>query len=323
MQTKKKFSTRTLLESDKCELKEIHEELFPVRYSDTFYDDACNGKGPNGKELFSCIISTQEAGTGREIIAGFILAQHLNIEECDGGIFPSNHSPKQVCYILTIGIRVSYRREKLGSMLISHTCSFARRNLQCGGVYLHVIYYNRAAIMFYERMGFHYLKELEDFYSLSDGRYNAYLYAFYLNGYNAPLSCRIYNSFIKFLVKSSKSIRLCVAYALSSLPFPTLPLLSTSRDTLSLSHSPSHSHSPSPSSSPSLSLSLYTVTSPMQLLSNSTAFEYELSQVERGKSLSPRSGESGTEMTSSGLCTGGKLEHTLHHLENDSLLKIL
>lgn len=44
---------RPVTEDDFAQLKCLHEEFFPVRYSDNFYKDVCAGRGLNGGQLFT------------------------------------------------------------------------------------------------------------------------------------------------------------------------------------------------------------------------------------------------------------------------------
>ena len=124
---------RGIHESDKWAIKAMHEDLFPIRYSDTFYDDVCSGKGLNGRDLFSSIITINI--DGKDIIIGFILAQFGATDQAeDTGLFGSTNEPKEVLYILTLGLRQSYRREGYGSRLIDKCIEYARRNPLCGAV---------------------------------------------------------------------------------------------------------------------------------------------------------------------------------------------
>ena len=49
-----------------------------------------------------------------------------------------------------------------------------------------MIPYNLAAIRLYERNGFERVQELEHFYKVGEVHYNAYLYAYFLNGGQPP-----------------------------------------------------------------------------------------------------------------------------------------
>ena len=68
-------------------------------------------------------------------------------------------------------------------MLVSKCIEYAKTNKKCGAVYLHVITYNKVALKFYENNNFEYFKEIESFYYIDDTYYGAYLYVYYINGY--------------------------------------------------------------------------------------------------------------------------------------------
>lgn len=210
---------RSIQPSDKQRLKELHEEFFPVKYSDSFYDDIIQGKGVFGGKLFSIIVEEEKDGGNKEIVA-FVLAQMLAYpSQCDDNdLFPSSFfsssfpssstfsfspltssssssssssstTPKEVFYILTIGVITSHRQLGIASTLITRCISYASSFSSsssssphsCGAVYLHVIDYNTSAMALYKKCGFICLKRNKDFY-LIDGRYyDADVYLFYLH----------------------------------------------------------------------------------------------------------------------------------------------
>lgn len=192
---------RPICENDKKELKELHEELFPIRYLDTFYDDAVKSKGLHGRDLFTSIAIVNDEN-GNEKLVGFILAQLITTNRCeDTGMFEGNE-PQDVCYILTIGLRKSYRRGGHGRRLVEKCVEYASNSPTCGAVYLHVIHYNKSAVQFYEKIGFEFIKELSEFYSIDSAFHSSYLYALYVNGYTAPLAVRYWNSFRRSIVRN-------------------------------------------------------------------------------------------------------------------------
>ena len=148
---------RKIQSTDLKSLKTLHEEFFPVQYSDSFYIDACQEKGIRNGPLFTLIATVNE-----EII-GFILAQFIPYSECEDSPtvesnngFPITH----LFYILTLGVTHQYRRSRVASTLLEHSVNFARRNKGCGAVYLHVLTTNQSAIKFYESNKFTLYKEL-------------------------------------------------------------------------------------------------------------------------------------------------------------------
>jgi|LauGreSBDMM110SN_4_FD.fasta_scaffold121000_1 ribosomal protein S18 acetylase RimI-like enzyme len=173
---------REIQEIDHQELKSMHEEFFPVRYSDSFYTDACRKIGIHKGFLHTCIIEIDNE------IVGFVFAQFLPLRDNeDSCIIGSDSGAKEILYILTLGCKHEYRRHGLASILIDNVISYGNTNKYCGAVYLHVIHYNQAAIKFYEKNNFQYFQSIENFYTISNMPYKAYLYVYYLYDYHAPL----------------------------------------------------------------------------------------------------------------------------------------
>jgi len=181
---------RSIEEKDFDIIKKLHEEFFPVRYNDQFYIDACKGIGINHLPLYSLVATTKND----DEVVGFILAQFLPTKYSDDNIIFSYNYPDDICYILTLGLSSKYRRYGIGSILVTKCIEYAITNKNCGAVYLHVITNNKVALKFYENNNFEYFKEIEDFYNINDRFYNAYLYVYYINGYQGPLIHRILKS---------------------------------------------------------------------------------------------------------------------------------
>lgn len=59
-----------------------------------------------------------------------------------------------------------------------------RRRRCCETAYLHVIITNDAAIRFYEKLGFYRLREIPNYYTINDEKYDCYLYVKFFNNDN-------------------------------------------------------------------------------------------------------------------------------------------
>jgi GNAT superfamily N-acetyltransferase len=128
---------RSVLSDDFAEIKRLHEEFFPVQYSDQFYVDACNGKGMRGGSLYSTVAVHQRR------IVGFALAQLLPYPEQteDKDLFPDyQFTPTYACYILTLGIVDEFRRLGLGTALIRNCEDHAKTFEDCGAVMCNLQY---------------------------------------------------------------------------------------------------------------------------------------------------------------------------------------
>lgn len=172
-------------------LQELHQELFPVEYSEKFYDNAVQKVGIRGGKLFSSI-ACQERNGSLEMV-GFVLAQFIPSQECDEtfNMFDAGGEPQFVFYILTLGVDKSLRRSGLGTMMLKQCVEHASSNPSCGGVYLHVISYNIPALKFYVKNGFKNLVQFPGFYKIHNRAYSSNLCCFYMNGFQPPFFSRI------------------------------------------------------------------------------------------------------------------------------------
>jgi ribosomal protein S18 acetylase RimI-like enzyme len=163
---KDQVNYRAVRTTDVEQLKALHDELFPVKYSDKFYEDACRGIGLFKRPLY-CIVVTiptpikQLEGTEinepgakngnigeeaiektdkyvvKETMIGFVLAQFMRTSECgDDDLFNSlfYSPPLDVFYILTIGVVDKYRGMHVGSTLLRMVYEHANANNKCGCV---------------------------------------------------------------------------------------------------------------------------------------------------------------------------------------------
>ena len=53
------YEYREIRPSDYHVIKELHEEFFPVRYLDQFYEDVVEGKGIGGDDLCTIVVTTK------------------------------------------------------------------------------------------------------------------------------------------------------------------------------------------------------------------------------------------------------------------------
>lgn len=261
---------RPIQESDRDDIKKLHEELFPVEYTNNFYDSVVQNLGMDEKPLFSCIAVAREddeehstsnqncydawrrfandngvdnlhvdglydrwiftesvslehlSSSCREVLQGgrsivacivgtfmdvssigqetakqLVLNPHQHTRYVPTGTISTNFSfltlsanttystciiTQRMFYIMTLGSLENFRGRGLGSKLINECINICEQVPSCGVIYLHVITYNSTAIRFYERLGFHRIKEIKDYYTINNESYNCYLYAKFVNG---------------------------------------------------------------------------------------------------------------------------------------------
>jgi ribosomal protein S18 acetylase RimI-like enzyme len=146
---------RTIRQSDFEEIKKLHELFFPVRYTDAFFVDACEGKGVNNGNLQTTI------ATKSSRIIGFIFSQFLKINESEEyHIVQEDSNISESLYILTLGVSHEYRRTGIATKLLNECINLANSNKKCGVVYLHTIHTNLNAICFYEKNNFEFFQQL-------------------------------------------------------------------------------------------------------------------------------------------------------------------
>eukprot|EP00742_Colponemidia_sp_Colp-10_P009813 GILJ01010736.1.p1 GENE.GILJ01010736.1~~GILJ01010736.1.p1 ORF type:complete len:259 (-),score=23.82 GILJ01010736.1:238-972(-) len=179
------LSYRTLQPTDMEEVKALHSEWFPIRYDQSFFDSAASGK-------ILSLAATQTIKGGKEIVVGLITVQigsELGYEDSNAVLRCSLFElDRQLAYILTLGVIPEYRRKGVASLLLQKCVEMVKRTAptRCKAVYLHVVAYNSSAISFYERNKFILVRRLEEFYNIKGQRFDAFLYAVYINGGQPP-----------------------------------------------------------------------------------------------------------------------------------------
>ena len=125
-------SFRTLETGDLGEVKALHAVLFPVQYSDNFYNRLFS-------EGYFCLVG---------VLGGRIVAvASARCVETDG-------TPSNEAYIMTLGVDESCRRRRLGSRVMDLIIELLRERTECEFAVLHVKLLNEAAVGFYRRYGF-------------------------------------------------------------------------------------------------------------------------------------------------------------------------
>ncbi len=69
---------------DFAEIRALHDDLFPVKYSDSFYFDSCRETGLNGVHLFTNLAIHDSK------IVGFIFAQFIPLQNCEDNCIIGN-----------------------------------------------------------------------------------------------------------------------------------------------------------------------------------------------------------------------------------------
>ncbi|CAN6461020.1 unnamed protein product [Victoria cruziana] len=178
---------RPIMPSDLEALQEIHASLFPIRYELQFFLDVVNGRDIIS---WAAVDSSRPDEKADELI-GFVTARVVIPSQAEmENILQYEASDKnwRLVYILTVGVAQRYRNLGIASSLVREVMNYASSIPACRAVYLHVIAYNRPAILFYRRMAFRCLRRLPCFYCINNEHFDAYLYAYHVNGGRSPCS---------------------------------------------------------------------------------------------------------------------------------------
>ncbi|GMF65909.1 unnamed protein product [Phytophthora lilii] len=162
------------------QVRQLHEEWFPIRYNQAFYDGAAQGLWmETGGPLFARlavemqpsadVLQPRPEDRQDEHILGAVTASTLPLSKVDDPdlIAADDWEHSHIMYILTLGTRSSVRRMGTASALLQECIAQACRQPQCGAVYLHVKADNLSARHFYEKNGFQNLRPLFALFSIA------------------------------------------------------------------------------------------------------------------------------------------------------------
>lgn len=195
------ISFRPLKGRDRKRIQELHEEWFPVRYTDEFYTELVNNHrlSTSGDALFTSVATLdnepslycQEAGQASLpeaedeimgcIVGSFLHRSRLNPETANL-LLPNLEQHFTMFYIMTLGTVKEYRNYGIATLLVEQCMQQIEADPSCGVLYLHVIPFNHAAINFYEKLGFYRVCTINNYYNIDDKYYDCYLYAKYFHG---------------------------------------------------------------------------------------------------------------------------------------------
>eukprot|EP01060_Flectonema_neradi_P035310 TRINITY_DN6468_c0_g1_i9.p1 TRINITY_DN6468_c0_g1~~TRINITY_DN6468_c0_g1_i9.p1 ORF type:complete len:207 (+),score=41.80 TRINITY_DN6468_c0_g1_i9:330-950(+) len=175
-----KLSYEGMTHDRREEVIDIHKELFPVVFEDAFYDQLF------GDEMITVLMIKDGAVIG---VATTWLKETSNLVWC------GSH---KVGYLCTFGILDRYRRNKLGTILLSETIT-RLQNLSYKELSLHVKADNEAAIRFYIREGFIPNQLIRGYYYIN----GCYEDAYSMSRSLVPPSNSVFASLIESLLKWS------------------------------------------------------------------------------------------------------------------------
>ncbi|XP_078442823.1 histone acetyltransferase MCC1-like isoform X2 [Wolffia australiana] len=181
-----KIVYRPVRPTDLQALEQIHAGLFPIRYELEFFLNVVNGWG-----IVSWAAVDTNCCDGHEELVGFVTTRLVPAKETEiAGSFryDSSGSEKTLVYILTLGVVEHYRNHGIATRLVQEVMKYALSVVSCAGIYLHVIFYNEPAIIFYRKMLFKLVKRLPNFYYIQSRHFDAYLFVYLLESPKSPCS---------------------------------------------------------------------------------------------------------------------------------------
>eukprot|EP01017_Pseudomicrothorax_dubius_P046930 TRINITY_DN8346_c0_g1_i3.p1 TRINITY_DN8346_c0_g1~~TRINITY_DN8346_c0_g1_i3.p1 ORF type:complete len:251 (+),score=23.26 TRINITY_DN8346_c0_g1_i3:28-780(+) len=175
--------------SDINDLKEIrllHKEWFPVDYHDNFYKSMSLGYT---KTLI--VLWKKRSLETKRILRTHVIGC-MTFEERDFSpkymnlSFLDWFSSYRSVYIMTLGVVKEFRKKGIATLLLRRLQEEVSCKPNVRYIYLHVISYNTSAQAFYEKNNFLRLKMKKNHYNIDEKRYDAIIYALYVNGGRPP-----------------------------------------------------------------------------------------------------------------------------------------
>ncbi len=146
------FRFRRLEASDLEEIKVLQDHLFPVKYSDHFYNSLVNEP-----EVMMTLLATDECDKPIGVVTARVRRDNPRLG-----------------YIATLGVRDDYRRRGLGSELLEKMVTHLDQNRRVERIHLHVKSDNESALKLYEKHGFTKKQYLEQHYYFDDQHHDAW-----------------------------------------------------------------------------------------------------------------------------------------------------
>jgi histone acetyltransferase MCC1 len=190
----RRFRCRMIQPQDRVVVQRLHEEWFPVLYQDEFFDELVQGRMiGSGDPLFTRLAIENDDEDGEDqheeeeerivgCVVGSFVNAHLLSRFMQDLLINNLHVHPRMFYIMTLGCVSSARRTGLATTMIDECLAAVEQDVECGVVYLHVKVDNIAAIRMYEKLGFHRVTEIKNYYTIDETLHNCFLYAKYFHG---------------------------------------------------------------------------------------------------------------------------------------------
>lgn len=165
-----KFSIRRMTKGDIDEVKEIHDLLFPLKYSYSVYLEFISESYLSlileGKRMVKKTEDDKEELVEEKKIIGVATASREWI---------SLFSCQRSGYLATFGILPGFRKHKLGTVLLNTLTECLRVYFSIKFVDLHMLADNKVAGEFYNKCGYIIIEKLFGFYTFYNKKHDAFL----------------------------------------------------------------------------------------------------------------------------------------------------
>ena len=188
-----KIMYHPLLKEDLEEIKKLHQEWFPVKYEDKWFDGIFINEGRRYFHVGAFYKVETEKNKFKEIILGLAIGEWRYIDDyfvymCGNKItdticnnidtiaeIKANYTcDKYHCvYILTIGVLDECRKFNIGTCMLNCIFNYVLYDELCLCAYLNIIPCNESGKKFYEKNGFTVCKKLEKFYEIDKKLYDS------------------------------------------------------------------------------------------------------------------------------------------------------
>ena len=216
---KEKIMYKYLTPEHKEEVRKLHEEWFPIKYDDQFYDQCLSGMKNGYFSLAAFYNIETEKKEKKEVILGLIIGQWQYTEkylynhvgkdvekdindsldfEDEAKLFLSNRPYHDCILILSLGIIDECRKMGIGSILLKSTLNYGINTPSCVGLFLTVIKDNISGRKFYEKNGLKCVNILNNFYVIDEKKYDCHVYLKIFSKNERNMVRQHFNSMIPF-----------------------------------------------------------------------------------------------------------------------------
>ncbi|KAL4489434.1 hypothetical protein ABPG72_002730 [Tetrahymena utriculariae] len=182
--TSQDIISRTLCnKSDVRQIQVLHSEWFPIQYEQQYYDNMLTETKNLVLEL-----DLKRFGFSKYIIASVIYNKKSTTFKEMKFSFKDLCTDSYCLYIQTIGVINEFRQHGLASYLLNYVKLEASKNIKVKYINLHMVAYNRSGERFYLKNGFQLIEKCKNYYNIENKVYDSYLFCFYVNEGQPPIS---------------------------------------------------------------------------------------------------------------------------------------